>query len=86
MLINSCNPQMACLKVYVVNNPCWLATLARAVRKTNQNYYSNENVTPRHIQKLVTLVVRAGERCSRRRNKTLSFTMPSRLSQLHKES
>ena len=66
--------------------PCWLATLARAVRKTNQSYYSNQNVTPRHIQKLVTLVVRAGERCSRRRNKTLSFTMPSRISQLHKES
>ena len=42
----------------MVNNPCWLATLARAVRKTNQSYYSNQNVTPRHIQKLVTLVVR----------------------------
>ena len=49
-------------------------------------YYSNKTVAPRHIQKLATSYVSAGEGCSRRRNKTLSFKLPSRLSQLHKES
>ena len=81
---------MACPEVYaiiyVVNNPCscYIDTCSKKIQ--SEKNYSNQDIAPRHIQKLVTSVVRAGEGCSRRRNKTLSLKLPSRLSQLYKES
>ena len=62
--------------IYVVNNPCsyYIDTCRKKIQ--------SEKI----IQKLVTSVVRAGDGCPRRRNKTLSLKLPGRLSQLNKES
>ena len=44
-----------------------------------RNYYSNQDVAPRYIQKLITSVEKAEESCSRRRNMTLSHKLTIRL-------
>ena len=48
-----------------------------------RNYYSNQDVAPRYIQKLITSVEKAEESCSRRRNETLSHKLTIRLPHLH---
>ena len=63
---------------------CFIDTCSKKIQ--SDIIMQTQNGAPRHIQKLLTSVVRAGEGCSRRRKKTLSFKLPSRLSQLHKES
>ena len=62
-----------------------LFLLHRHVQNENpiRNYYSNQNVAPRHIQNLIASVEKADESCSRKRNKTLSHKLTIRLSQLH---
>ena len=48
-----------------------------------RNYYANQSVDPRHIQKFIASVAKAGEGSSRKRNKILSHKLPFRLSQFH---
>ena len=58
-----------------------LFLLHRHVQYKNpiRNYYSNQDVAARYIQKLITSVEKAEESCSRRRNKTLSHKLTIRL-------
>ena len=60
---------MAFLEVCVGNNSFWLASFWRAVRKSNQKLLFKSRRSPRHIQKLVTSVMRAGEGCHRKGEK-----------------
>ena len=70
MLINVTSPNAPKCEC-MVNN---LFLLHRHVQNENpiRNYYSNQNVAPRHIQKLIASVEKAHESCSRKRNNTLS--------------
>ena len=81
MLISLTSPK--CPEVYVVNNPCSCYIGTCSSKNPIRNYYSNQNVAPRHIQKLIASVKKADESCSRKRNKTLSHKPTIRLSQLH---
>ena len=62
-----------------------LFLLHRHVQYKNpiRNYYSNQNVVPRHVQTLIASVEKADENYTRRRNKTLSHELNIHLSQLH---
>ena len=81
MLISLTSPK--CPEVYVVNNPCSCYIGTCRSKNPIRNYYSNQNVAPRHIQTLIASVEKADESCSRKRNKTLSHKLKIRLSQLH---
>ena len=60
---------MTCPEVFVVNNPCscYIDTCSKKLQ-SEIIIQIKHDVGPRHIQKLETSVVRAGEGCSRRRN------------------
>ena len=47
---------------------CYIGTCSK--KNPIRNYYSNQNVAPRHNQKLVTSVMRAGEGCRHKGEKS----------------
>ena len=84
ILINLTIPN--CPEVYVVNNLCSRYIVTCSKPNPIRNYYSNQNVAPRHIQKLLTSVAdAASEGFSRKKSKTPSShnKLAVRLSQPH---